>query len=76
MDANLLFQNMGEISAYTWQRITSWIFLVAIIGHVVKFRFIEYPDSFNQGQDTYFYVKLDLDQGLYTVAAQSRGNAL
>jgi succinate dehydrogenase/fumarate reductase cytochrome b subunit (b558 family) len=31
--------------AYTWQRITSWILLVAIIAHVIHMRILNYPDE-------------------------------
>lgn len=58
----------GRNRAYTWQRITSWILLIGIIGHVAKFRFIEYPVSVNMGDKTYYFVKVSLDSGLYTVS--------
>lgn len=58
----------GRNKAYTWQRITSWILVVAIIGHVVKFRFLEYPHSLNQGEQTFYFVRVHMDNGLYTVA--------
>ena len=54
--------------AYTWQRITSWILAVALVAHVVKFRFLDYPLSINQGQTSTFFVRLSVDKGLYTVA--------
>lgn len=54
--------------AYSWQRITSWILLFGLIGHVVKFRFIDYPESLNVGADTYYFVPLKVDDGIYTVA--------
>ncbi|MBS0604703.1 MAG: succinate dehydrogenase [Verrucomicrobia bacterium] len=54
--------------AYTWQRITSWILLVCIIGHVAKFRFLEYPDKIQMGAETFYAVKVTVDPGLYTVA--------
>jgi succinate dehydrogenase / fumarate reductase cytochrome b subunit len=60
----------GRNRAYTWQRLTSWILLVGIILHVAKFRFIDYPDSLNQGTHSTYFVPLSLDQGLYTVAAR------
>src|SRR5579872_5440533 len=40
--------------AYTWQRITSWILLFAVFGHVVKFRFLEYPSSVLEGSKTLY----------------------
>jgi succinate dehydrogenase / fumarate reductase, cytochrome b subunit len=54
--------------AYRWQRITSWILLVLLIGHVVKFRFLEYPETVRVGHDTYYSVKVSVDEGLYAVA--------
>lgn len=60
----------GRNHAYTWQRITSWILLIGLIGHVVKFRFLEYPDSINQGTRSFYFVRLNVDNGLYTVASR------
>lgn len=60
----------GRNRAFTWQRLTSWILLVGIILHVAKFRFIDYPDSLNQGEDSYYFVSVVVDKGLYTVAAR------
>jgi succinate dehydrogenase / fumarate reductase cytochrome b subunit len=54
--------------AYRWQRITSWILLFCLIGHVVKFRFLQYPETFQVGHEVHYGVKVDLDKGLYTVA--------
>jgi len=55
--------------AYTWQRITSWILVVLLILHVVKFRFLDYPDSVNEGTASAKYlVTVTMDPGLYTVA--------
>lgn len=58
----------GRNWAYTWQRLTSWILLVGLILHIAKFRFLDYPDSLNQGKNTYYFVPLEIDKGLYTVA--------
>lgn len=54
--------------AYTWQRITSWILAVLLIVHVVKFRFLEYPQRILTGASPTYYVKVNVDPGLYTVA--------
>lgn len=54
--------------AYTWQRITSWILVVLLIVHVVKFRFLEYPHTVNEGSNPTYFVKVQMDPGLYTVA--------
>ena len=58
----------GRNKAYTWQRITSWILLVALTFHVVKFRFVDYPLSAPLGASTSYFVRLSVDDGLYTVA--------
>jgi succinate dehydrogenase / fumarate reductase cytochrome b subunit len=54
--------------AYTWQRITSWILVIGIIGHVTKFRFLEYPWSIDQGESSFYFVRIHMDKGLYSVA--------
>ena len=54
--------------AYTWQRITSWILVFGVIGHVAKFRFIDYPVSVSEGSKSSYFVSISLDNGLYTVA--------
>lgn len=56
--------------AYTWQRVTSWILLFAIIAHVVHMRFIEYPSSASIGPHKNYMVRLDKDSGLETLAAR------
>jgi succinate dehydrogenase / fumarate reductase cytochrome b subunit len=58
----------GRNRAYSWQRITSWILLIGIIGHVAKFRFIDYPSSLNFGEKQIFMCSISVDKGLYTVA--------
>jgi succinate dehydrogenase / fumarate reductase cytochrome b subunit len=60
--------SFGRNRAYSWQRMTSWILLVGLICHVVKFRFLEYPESISQGNQSFYFVKLDMDDGLYTLA--------
>ena len=60
----------GRNRAFTWQRLSSWILLVGIILHVAKFRFIDYPDSVNQGENSYYFIPVTVDKGLYTVAAR------
>ncbi len=54
--------------AYSWQRITSWILLFCVIGHVAKFRFLEYPETLPMGNQNFYAVKVSLDEGLYTIA--------
>jgi succinate dehydrogenase / fumarate reductase cytochrome b subunit len=60
----------GRNRAYSWQRITSWVLLFGIIGHVVKFRFIEYPVSVSYGKTKEYFVKVKVDPGLYSVASR------
>lgn len=59
---------LGRNRAYTWQRITSWILLVCIIGHVAKFRFLDYPRDVPMGNKTVYLITVSSDPGLYTVA--------
>jgi succinate dehydrogenase / fumarate reductase, cytochrome b subunit len=54
--------------AYNWQRITSWALLFFIVFHVVKFRFLEYPDKVLVGNETHYAVTVTPDDGLYKVA--------
>jgi succinate dehydrogenase/fumarate reductase cytochrome b subunit len=54
--------------AYTWQRLTSWILLIAIAAHVAQMRFIDYPASAKRGATTYYAAPVSLDEGIYTVA--------
>lgn len=56
--------------AYNWQRITSWLLVLGIVAHVVHMRFIEYPDSARLGDKSAYMVRLDVDEGLPTVAAR------
>lgn len=54
--------------AYTWQRITSWILVIAVIGHVTQMRFMYYPTSAKLGSDTFYMMPVSLDDGLYTLS--------
>jgi len=54
--------------AYTWQRLTSYFLIFAIIAHVVQMRFIEYPSNAAVGSEEYFMVLVNLDEGIYTLA--------
>lgn len=56
--------------AYTWQRITSWILVVLLTLHIVKFRFLDYPSSVNEGSTPAYITKVSMDPGLYTVASR------
>ncbi|MGK5595702.1 MAG: succinate dehydrogenase [Parachlamydiaceae bacterium] len=58
----------GRNHAYTWQRITSWVLIVAIIAHVVHMRFMEYPAKSQEGIQHFYMVRVDDDQGIGTLA--------
>ncbi|GAB4187124.1 MAG: succinate dehydrogenase cytochrome b558 subunit [Simkaniaceae bacterium] len=58
----------GRNRAYTWQRMTSWILLVGVIAHVAYMRFYRYPTELNFGDTRYFFTRVNMDPGLYTVA--------
>lgn len=64
-----LLNKYARNHAFTWQRITSYILLIAIILHVLQMRFLDYPKSINGGiGQSYYMSKLNMDKGLYTVA--------
>lgn len=54
--------------AYTWQRITSWFLLILITGHVIQMRFMEAPWEARQGTTTHYMVRLQEDDGLYSLS--------
>jgi succinate dehydrogenase / fumarate reductase cytochrome b subunit len=58
----------GRNRAYTWQRITSWILLFAIVAHVVQMRFYEAPLRVSRAADTHYLVKVTEDEGLASVS--------
>lgn len=60
--------NYWKNRSYNWQRATSWILLILLTMHIVKFRFLEYPGSVNVGSTPVYYVSVSMDSGLYTVA--------
>ena len=51
--------------AFTWQRLTSWILLIGIIGHVVQMRFVYQPKLNDQKQ---YWVEVSSDDGLIALA--------
>jgi succinate dehydrogenase / fumarate reductase cytochrome b subunit len=53
---------------YTWQRLTSWVLLVGILAHVVHMRFIESPDTAQQGSERLYLVRVSDDAGLQPLA--------
>ena len=57
----------GRSRAYTWQRISAIILLVGIILHVIHMRFIDKPHQVMFNNQNHYLVKLNFDQGLYTL---------
>jgi len=56
--------------AYTWQRITSLVLVVGLILHVGTMRFLHRPLEAQVGEKTDYMVKLQMDQGLYTLSSR------
>ncbi len=67
-DGSVPYMRTGRNRAYSWQRITSWILLFGLIGHVVKFRFLDYPDQVQMGDQTVYLMPVSMDEGLYTLS--------
>lgn len=53
--------------AFTWQRLTSWILLFGILGHVVQMRFLEQPKEASFNNQKQYIQKITFDEGLYTL---------
>lgn len=60
----------GRNRAFTWQRLTSWILLFGIIGHVVQMRFIKDPEERVVGDKVEYVTVVSEDAGLAHVAAR------
>lgn len=58
----------GRNKAYTWQRLTAWMLMVLIVGHVIQMRFIEHPTSAKVGDVTTYVYRVNNDPGLARVA--------
>jgi succinate dehydrogenase / fumarate reductase, cytochrome b subunit len=56
--------NYGRNHAYTLQRITSWILTICLVGHIVKFRFLEYPLSVEKERQNLYLVRISRDSDL------------
>jgi succinate dehydrogenase / fumarate reductase cytochrome b subunit len=54
--------------AFTWQRLSSWILLVGILGHVAQMRFLNYPHEIKSGNETLYQVTITQDPGLITLS--------
>ena len=58
----------GRSIAYTLQRMSSWILLVGLLLHVGTFRFYKYPYEVKMGEKAAYFVRLSMDNGLYTLS--------
>jgi len=58
----------GRNVAFSWQRITSWILIVGIFGHVVQMRFLDSPKKAVLNNEKQYLVKLNFDKGLYALS--------
>jgi succinate dehydrogenase / fumarate reductase cytochrome b subunit len=56
--------------AFTWQRLSSWILLVGLIGHVVQMRFVDAPKKVKGPVGEQYFTRIRFDEGLYTLAAR------
>jgi succinate dehydrogenase / fumarate reductase cytochrome b subunit len=54
--------------AFTWQRLSSWILLFGILGHVVQMRFLDAPVKVKSENGVEYQVSLTPDDGLPTLA--------
>lgn len=54
--------------AYTWQRITAWLLIFAIIAHIIHMRILERPLAASVGREHSYMVRIDQDAGLQTLA--------
>ena len=58
--------------AFTWQRLSSWILLIGILGHVVQMRFVQAPKKIHVGNETVYAVSLKEDPELKGIAERLR----
>lgn len=58
----------GRNIAYTFQRLSAWVLLVGIIAHVAFMRFAIYPVEAKEGSQKFYFVRLSMDNGLYTLS--------
>jgi succinate dehydrogenase / fumarate reductase, cytochrome b subunit len=56
--------------AYTLQRLSSWILLFGILGHVIQMRFLEMPKRARLAGQEQSMVKLNFDEGLDSLSAR------
>lgn len=56
--------------AFTWQRLSSWVLLFGLLGHVVQMRFLDRPKEVERGDQKTYFIPVSFDPGLYTLSAR------
>jgi succinate dehydrogenase / fumarate reductase cytochrome b subunit len=59
----------GRNRAFTWQRLTSWILLFGVVGHVLQMRFLDQPKERQVGGSLKYVYVARFDPGLRALAA-------
>lgn len=54
--------------AYTWQRVTAWVLIFLILGHVIQMRFLEVPQLVKRENQKLYLLPIQEDSGIKTVA--------
>lgn len=54
--------------AFTWQRLSAWILLFGILGHVAQMRFLDRPQEAVWKDKRQYLTPLTFDEGLYTLS--------
>ncbi len=62
--------------AFTWQRITALLLIVAILYHVIDMRFIRYPEKYGEGLQTTYSVEVSSDKGLPVLTQQLQASLI
>lgn len=55
---------------FTWQRLTAYFLVFALLFHIVQMRFIYYPIEWNQGENSFFLVECQEDKKLLSLTQQ------
>lgn len=63
-----MFPRYGRNWAYTWQRVTSWLLLIAVLAHVVHMRFWERPHLTQVGDEVLYAVHVTSNEATRALA--------
>ena len=64
----------GRNRAFTWQRLSSWILLFGILGHVLQMRFLDQPKKIHLEGRLYYAVCLEDDPDLMKLTHRVQAN--